>query len=299
MNAISTLTRPQHITSLKTSGMLVAVDMSVWTGTKQDGAISDEVTTAKHADREAGKFVKNLMAKCQTHKAVCNYRQTVKNWLRRRTYPWAGNFDYLPILALPEFKQEYDALQANWENKLLPEFFADYQQIVSNAAFVQGDMFNRDDYPTLDQLKAKFSMKLYTAEVPDNDFRVLVAQDLADDLHNNYERQTQDKIKEIVSMQSAQLVEVLESLSHSCTVEVTDGKVKRKKLYEGTVKKALQYCDLFKSFNLTSDPVLEQARAQLAAVLTDVPYAVLSESDSSRERVKHEVDDILSLFGAK
>ena len=47
---------PDHVVSLATSGILVNVEVSVWTGTKQDREISDEVTQAKKADRDAGRL---------------------------------------------------------------------------------------------------------------------------------------------------------------------------------------------------------------------------------------------------
>lgn len=41
------LQQPEHIVSLATSSMLVSVDINVWTATKQDRGISDEVATMK------------------------------------------------------------------------------------------------------------------------------------------------------------------------------------------------------------------------------------------------------------
>ena len=55
------LKKPDHVVSLATSGILVNVEVSVWTGTKQDREISDEVTQAKKADRDAGRFVKSCL----------------------------------------------------------------------------------------------------------------------------------------------------------------------------------------------------------------------------------------------
>jgi hypothetical protein len=42
--------QPNHIISLATSAVLVSVDVNVWSATKQDRGISDEVTHAKKAD---------------------------------------------------------------------------------------------------------------------------------------------------------------------------------------------------------------------------------------------------------
>ena len=70
------LNKPQHITSLATSGLLVSVEVNVWSATKQDRAISNEVTIAKKADSNAGRFVKNLLANSPDHKALLTICRT-------------------------------------------------------------------------------------------------------------------------------------------------------------------------------------------------------------------------------
>ena len=52
------LKQPEHIVSLATSSMLVSVDVNVWTATKQDRGISDEVTTMKKAELGTAKVTK-------------------------------------------------------------------------------------------------------------------------------------------------------------------------------------------------------------------------------------------------
>ncbi len=293
------LQRPEHLTSLATAGILVNIEMSAWTGSKQDRTISDEVATAKKASTEAGRYVKHLMSGDPTHKRLINHRQTVYNWLRRFAFPWSGDWWYLPQQRIPQFMTEFRGLEATYSS-LKDEFVSRYQTIVSNAAFTQGDMFRREDYPSVKQIERKFKLVLNTSEVPSNDFRVEIAADLADDLFNTYARQTRDLVDRIVSTQCKQLVEVMESLSHCCENETVerDGevKVKRRKIYDTTLQKAVEYCKTFKQFNLTNNPDLEQAVASLSQLLSDVPLASLRDSDGVRAHVKSEVDDILSKF---
>ena len=64
------LESPNHVVSLATSAVLVNAEVSVWSATKQDRVISNEVTTAKKADHSAGRYVKNLLADDPTHKQL-------------------------------------------------------------------------------------------------------------------------------------------------------------------------------------------------------------------------------------
>lgn len=295
------LNKPQHVISLATSSVLVSVETSVWTATQQDRSVSDEVTRAKRADRNAGRFVKHILADDPVHKKVVNYRQTVYNWLQRCTYDWSGSQRLLPAINLPKFMQEYIEHEKNF-NALVEEFLTKYPSIVSDMAFKQGDLFRREDYPTVEQIRRKFSMNLYTAEVPLGDYRCQVSQDLADDLFHNYSRQAERMISEVINKQAEQFVSVMESISHCCDTETRTDKdgntvVRKRKIYDSTIQRAMELCDTFKSFNLTANPQLEAARASLEQALAGVTVEQIRDVDTVRARVKQDVDDILSKFG--
>lgn len=296
------LKMPEHLISLASSAVLVSVDISVWSATKQDRGISDEVTTAKNADKSAGRYVKNLLANHPSHKAVVNYRQTIYNWLQRRTYRWNQSQQLLPSIDMPKFKTEYHEHQVAF-HALVDSLINNYDSIVSDMAFKQGDMFNRSDYPTKEQVASKFSLNLYVSEVPTNDFRCGIAQDIAEDLFNNLSSQTKTIIDNIASDQAQRLVDVMESITHCCGVDEIDlenGEVrtKRRKIYDTTIQKALEMCESFKRFNLKNDSGLEQARASLEKVLRGVSAEDIRDSDAVRHHVKEGIDDILSKFGS-
>jgi len=298
------LDSPNHVISLATSAVLVNAEVSVWSATKQDRVISNEVTTAKKADHSAGRYVKNLLADDPTHKQLLNYRQTVYNWLRRSTYDWNGSLRLLPVVNLPKFKAEFQQHEKSYF-ALRDEFLNRYPTIVSNMAFKQGDMFDRNEYPSVDQIKDKFRIRLYVAEVPQSDFRCSIAQDLAEDLKVTYQKQVNDEIvPQVMADIASQFMEVMESISHCCGVDEisssTDGEVKTKKrkIYETTVDKAKDLCNTFRSFNLTNDAEMAQASASLEKVLNGISADDIRESDAVRESVKQGVDDILGKFGS-
>jgi hypothetical protein len=295
------LTKPDHLISLASSAVLVSVDISVWSATKQDRGISDEVTTSKNADKSAGRYVKNLLANHPKHKAVVNYRQTIYNWLQRRTYRWNQSQNLLPSVDVPKFKQEYNEHQVAF-HALVDSLTTDYDSIVSDMAFKQGTMFNRDDYPTKEQVHSKFSLNLYVSEVPMNDFRCGIAEDIADDLFTTYKNQAQTIIDSIGLEQSERMVEVMQSISHCCGHDENEvnGEVrtKRRKIYDTTIQKALEMCESFKRFNLKNDSGLESARASLEKVLRGVKAEDIRDSDAVRHHVKEGIDDILSKFGS-
>ena len=298
------LSKPNHIISLATSAVLVSVDVNVWSATKQDRGISDEVTTLKKADASAGRFVKNLLADDLFHKRVSNYRQTIYNWLKRSTFRWNNSQDLLPVVNLQKFKQEFSDHEAEF-NRLLDSFVNNYSNIVGNMAFKQGDMFNRNDYPDANEVRDKFGIKLYVSEVPSHDWRCNISNDIAEDLKLQYEKQAEGIINHVITEQMDRLTDVMESISHCCGVsETTDAitgetKTKKRKIYDSTIEKAKELCKTFKEFR----PLDNEATARLADAVTKLENSLhgvdsetIRDSEAVRNKVKSDVDDILSKF---
>jgi hypothetical protein len=296
--------QPNHIISLATSAVLVSVDVNVWSATKQDRGISDEVTSLKKADASAGRFVKNLLADDQFHKRLSNYRQTIYNWLKRSTFRWNNSQDLLPVVNLTKFKQEYTEHEIEF-NRLLDSFVNNYSTIVGNMAFKQGDMFNRHDYPDVNEVRSKFGIKLYVSEVPSHDWRCSISNDIADDLKQQYEKQAEGIINHVIQDQVERITEVMESISYCCGVsETTDAvtgetKTKKRKIYDTTIEKAKELCNTFKAFKPVDNEMtkrLSDAVNKLEYSLQGVDSEVLRESDAVREKVKSDVEGILNKF---
>jgi hypothetical protein len=293
-----TMNQPPVMISLATSGMIVNVEVNVWSATKQDQTISKEVTTAHNADDKAARVVKHLLAGDPTHKKLLNHRQTIYNWVKKRTYDWSGSNRYLPVSMLQKFKSEFNALENEYEI-LKQEFVAKYPDIVAGMAFKQGSMFDANEYPSADQVASKFRIKLFVHPVPENDFRVAIANDIKEELERHYASEANSKVEEIMRDATERLVEFIKRIAHACReVEAEgDGKVRRPKVYEGTIDGAKEMCELLKEFNLTGDSRLEDMRQDLLATLNDVTAKDIRESDATRSHVKSEMDKIMNKFG--
>ena len=293
-----TMNQPPVMVSLATSGMIVNVEVNVWSATKQDQTISKEVTTAHNADDKAARVVKHLLAGDPIHKKLLNHRQTIYNWVKKRTYDWSGSNRYLPVSMLQKFKNEFDALEQEYEI-LKQEFVAKYPDIVAGMAFKQGSMFDANEYPSADQVASKFRIKLFVHPVPENDFRVAIANDIKEELEKHYASEASSKVEEIMRDATERLVEFVKRIAHACReVEAEgDGKVRRPKVYEGTIDGAKEMCELLKEFNLTGDSRLEDMRQDLLATLNDVTAKDIRESDATRSHVKSEMDKIMNKFG--
>ena len=297
------LQQPEHIVSLATSSMLVSVDINVWTATKQDRGISDEVTAMKKAEMGTAKVTKYLFARNPKHNRIVKLRQLIRKWLVGSTYRWSNSQHLLPTVDLERFKQDYEKYEREF-NTAVEDFLENYQTLVSDEAFKQGDMFDKNDYPSIEELRQKFNMRLFVAEVPSHDFRCQVSQDTADDLKAEYQQQADEIVKTVLATQVNRIVDVMKSISHCCGhIESVDkeGKpsFKRRAIYDTTFQRAKALVNTIKNFkpmNNEQSAKLQNAVDDLEKVIGGVSADVLRDSDSARAEVKQGIDKILSKF---
>lgn len=302
MSNVITLDKPQAIPSLASAAILVSVEIHSRTFTKKDKKIAAEVSSERGARTVAGNWEHELFVGDNDLKALLDYRPVIYNWIKRRTYDWAGSTRILPMVNYTKFMQEFKEHETNFI-ALRDKFLATYESKINAMAFVRGPMFSRQDYPPVEALRDSYSLELHVSDVPAGDFRVKIAEDVAEDLRLTYQKQANRDVERILQAQIDQLVEVLDSLSRGCGTYVKtdkDGNTKEIKgrVYESTIERALELCAVFRDFNTTGNDKLEEARARLQAALADVNVDQLRTNESLRVRVKSDVDDILSKFGA-
>jgi len=183
---------------------------------------------------------------------------------------------------------------------LVAKFEQAYPDIVGAMQFKHGDMFDASEYPSVTEIGRRFAMKLFLSPVPTNDFRVAIAEDIAEELRKHYEKSANEKVQEIMRDASMRLVDYIKRIAHACRdVEPSeDGKTKRRpKVYEATLAQAKEQCELLKVFNLTNDDQLEEMRRDLMATIDGVTAQDIRDSDATRAHVKDSVEKIMSKFG--
>ena len=294
------LETPKHIVSLRTSAILVGVEIRASNFTKSDRGIASRISQEANAKANVTKVAHELLANDPDLRLLLNHRQTVYNFLDAWTLPWMGKLRLLASSNIEKFMVKYDELEKQFYT-LLDAFLEKYEDKIAAQAFVRGDFFNRADYPSLDAVRGAFTMRLYTQPVPENDFRVQVSNDQAGDLQRNFQKQVDARVQEAHEALVQKLVDVLQSLSHCCDTDEVVGKdgeikIRRRKIYDSTVEKAMELCETLESFNPLGDERLDQARKILYSALRSNDAATLREMDTARHRVKTDVDSILSKF---
>lgn len=276
---------------IQNSSMLVDLNISVWTGRKQDKQVSEEIDAAKSTKTKAGNYHKKLLAGTQSLDNLQKLVSGIRIWHYAQTLPWSdGGSRLLPMQNFFDYKATLGDYEAQF-NDAVDEFLREYPTLVSAAAFQLGDLFKADEYPDAEQLRGKFKFRYVFLPVPDvGDFRIDVNEAHLSELKTQYESFYQNKLTE--AMQDAW------DRLHECVKKMSDKLAGEEKqiFRDSLVHNAADLCSLLSRLNVTNDPKLESARKQLEMALVGVTPKELREDNDLRRDVKSKVDQILSMF---
>ena len=144
--------------SISNAAMLVELNISVWTANKIDKDASRKVADDNRASADAGQFRKNLMAGSHLRKEIADYAAGCRLWHNTRTMPWADRGPrLLPTSLFFDYKTEANARRAYFMDKR-EQFGREYPNLQRTAQNYLGDLYDPADYPSLEEVMAKFAL---------------------------------------------------------------------------------------------------------------------------------------------
>ena len=279
---------------IQNQAVLVAVTITKWSNAKTDKDITQEVSLNKNAQDGMIRVRKNLI-KSAVVKALSRIAGQIRNnVVNELTIPWGNGVRLLPIELLDQFEREFEQYQDRWDENLR-ELGREYESSVSQAAKVLGDAFKASDYPSKDEILAKYSLSKKIMPLPDaNDLRVALPQakldsikaDIEADITSSLEGAMQ-KVHERVTETLAHLIDKLSDFGVDAkTGKATGG------FRDSTVTNLTDLASILPSLNLTGDPKLTEVSNALLTQLRDLDPEKIRNSESHRNDVVSKAKDV-------
>lgn len=279
---------------IATSSMLVELSISCWTARKLDRKVSNQVDADSGAKTRAGNYQKNLLA--GTHKLdnIVKFAANARAWHQVNTLPWSDNgLRLLPMDNFLAYKERVGVIEEEFDG-LVEDFLTDYPNLVSAAAFQLGSLFDRNEYPDVNDIADKFKFSYVFSPVPvAGDFRIDINEQAKAELEEQFKQNFDERLQNAMRSAWARLHECLTHVSE----RLEDNESGDRKLFrDSLVTNAQELVEMLKVLNVTKDPELERARHQLAQTFTGLDAKDLREDADTRKGVRLEVQNILSRF---
>lgn len=272
---------------INNSAVIVDLNISVWTGRKMDKKVSEQVDADNQTKTRAGNYHKKLLAGTTAFDDVHKLVGAIRQWHYANTLPWADNGQrLLPMANFFDYKAQLSAYEQEFNNTV-DKFYQEYNTLVSAAAFSLGNLFDPNDYPSIEEIKGKNSFRYVISPVPDSgDFRV--------DIPEQYRKELEAISNERVN---AAMKDVWDRL-HECLSHMSKKLAGNEKqiFRDSLVDNVVELCGMLSKLNVTNDPKLEAARQEVEKMLCGVTPNELRKNDDVRKDVKARVDQILGMF---
>jgi hypothetical protein len=271
---------------------IVELNVSTWTARKLDKTASKEVKVNKGAfSDDAARVNKNLLAGMNNLKRVTDFVALTRNDFYRLTLPWSDSGQRLvPMMQFFELKQWINDQEATF-NQLVAEFLRDYPTLISAQAFQLGALFDRNEFPDVEEIATKFRFKVGFLPLPSTgDFRIDAPNEVVEGMQKEYEAMYNERIAQVNQDLWIRLHDTLRHMSDRLGYDSTG---KAKIFRDSMVENAVELCDMLKRLNVTNDPKLEKARSSLESALLGVDASEI-RLEGARDEIKHKVDVVIA-----
>lgn len=274
--------------------MLAAIHISQWTARKHDRSVSREVANTHKSAEKLGRYNKRLLAEATKLDAVQSLAGKIRTYFYDTTLPWADdglrilpNALYFDLTArMKEFEQEF--------HEAVEDFLEEYPSYVEATRPLLNGLWCAEDYPTADQLRAKFGLKveimpLGTAE----DFRVDMAEADKSVLKEKYNADA----REHMARSNRDLwFRTYDVIAHFAS-RLRDPEAR---LHASTFAKVAEMADILPKLNITDDPALKELAIKVKTELCQFSVDTLRNSQSLRSEtavkastLAHQMDAML------
>lgn len=280
-------------TAINERALLAHLRVSSWSGVKTDATVTAKTIKSENAEAGAGSFSKKLLPSWMLLE-FNSLTNEAREYHKRVTLPWLdGGHRVLPTTLYFEYVQKMGDFKRD-VGTAVKKFLDDrYDLMIETARTRLGDMFHEEDFPTKDDLRARFGIEVGFLPMPTAaDWRV----DLTDKQRTELVAEVEADMEE---RQTCALHDVWKRLydcvDHMATVLGDPDK----RFQNSMLEKARELTELLPKLNITNDPDLNQCVDEVREKLCDAKPETLREIPEKRATAADDAKDILERMRAR
>lgn len=284
--------------NIDTCAMLVEFTAPMWTARKLDKGATDEVVHNKRAAaKDAARVNKHLLAGRNELEVIQQHVNAARTYVYESTLPWSDSgIRLLPTKNFMTFNQRMTQFEQEFVD-MVNVFVQVYPSLITAQAMALGDMFNRSEYPSADEVAHKFSFRVNYMPVPKaGDFRVDVGNEAQAELQKKLSSLADERVAAAMADAKARLKAHLDRMLKQLRVEEVNGKQKKGRIHASLIEGGLELCEALKALNITNDMTIEAARVELEKLLRSVDTDDLRKQVDARTEIRTQVSDIVDRF---
>ena len=288
--ALLKLIEEPEIPSIAHAAVLVRFRATSWAARLKDKKATRAAENANNASRGAANLTKNLLVDCDELRAIRLYISTVRDIHRSMSMPWGDDGERLvPTAQYPKYLSKMTEYQDEF-HILVDNFMAVYDWKIIDTQVKLGAMFNRDEYPSTIDVRAKFSFQLSYDMLADGgntgDWRLDLPHEQMSGLRNSAREGYFNNIKGAMDSVWHRTHETMTTLVRQLDVN-EEGK--GNKLFDSVFDRAVELVAMMGTCNVTGDSQMEAMRRKLEDTLHGLTLPQIKNSPSLREDTRSKL----------
>jgi len=276
---------------LSDRAILVQLNISTWSANKLDKEISAETSAIKGAISNSVRTHKSLLPMCDLLDDIKKKASLIRTKFYENTLPWGvKGIQILPTANYLAFMTDFRKERAEYE-QLVNRFVPEYPQLVVDAQRFLGAAYKPADYPEAHEIGDKFKMDMQVMPVPNTDFRVNIADEELQRIHDEVEARVKQAAKGAMMDVWQRLYDKVKHLAE----KLDDPKAIFR---DSTVNHLVDLCEMLPRLNVMDDPNLEAMRQEVEAKLAGYNPDTLRADVKVRQTVATEANDIAAKMAA-
>lgn len=273
--------------SIADNCMTANLSLGMWEGRRLDRGASNQLATDSAAGSDTVRVNKLIVSK-ECLSPVGTARNALRSHFLDRTLPWRDNGDRLLVRGIYQvFIQEHEALVEKFNGEISELINVRYPAEKARAEFRMGKLYNPDDYPDAEELRAKFYARLEIDAVNEaGDFRVQLDEDAIERVREQMTAAMEERINRAMTDVWTRVSDTIEHLA---------GKLSDKEgvFKSSTIDNLDRLIDALPAMNITGDPNLKRIAKEMKAKLHGQDAKKLRQDRKVRAAVAADAAEIM------
>lgn len=280
------LSRGDLADAVRSMGLLANLTISLWSGERTDPKIGARLKADAGAVGNTGRYIKNLLAGCDTElKDLRGAYTTARTLHYRLTLPWVSDPHadrqsgprLLPNLLFQQYISEMGKLRIAAHNKLTT-FIHDYPRLVQQAQANLAGLAKAEDYPSVEDVEKSFKLHFDFEPIPPASAFPNLPDDALVALSKGLQKRQEAAA---LTAQNAMWERVREHVGH-----LADRLGNPEALFkENTVENVRELVTLLPGFNCTNDPRVGEVIADIRVMLDGVSTHEIRKTSGTRQDI--------------
>ena len=307
---------------LRKRAILIRINTKVF-GTQKKHAEATEKAARDHNASTEQVFVGTniLNRKNPLFKKIDKIKGLIRNTHISMSGPWMDDgYRVITTKRYAQWRQVMEDLVSQFD-EAVDDFVKAYADLQAEAKINLGNLYDADNYPPADEIRASFSVTLETEVLPDRGNNVILELDKArtDKIMADATATDQKRVKELTEHTHQIVRGELEGMIKALGEfgDAMDDTKRTRTFRDSLVKRMAGLADTLPGLNVTGDVRLDKLAQDIAGKLTTIDAAALrgdkvkgdnrteavreADAASKREEVKSDaadlLDDLNSVFG--